>query len=498
MASITPYTIKSGKTRYLVRWVDGGGVRRTQRGFTSKRAAQEFGDDAQTRGRRVKHGLETPADQKRRQAAARPIAEHLGEYLTATQAQSSPRHVRQVRSSIEAMIKACGWTSIGEISADAAAKILAARHKAGVGPNTINHHRTYLRSFSAWLTRHGRLSADPLAGLNRYDARADVRRVRRPFTDGELKALLAAVDEPRRMLYTLMVWTGLRLGEVRSLTRASFQWEGDGAPLVVVLAAYSKRRRREEQPIPIEIARMLQPWVERQSARGPLWRIPHHAAEMLRADLKAAEIEHRDADGRVLDLHSLRHTYITRLVASRATVKEAQRLARHSTATLTIDRYAHVEQSAVRLALERSSSAPRLAAQESESVGQDQTGEAKSDDAEPPISPGNARENDKWAGEDSNLRRLKPSDLQSDSQDGASIVGAGGCAAEPDGRAPAALQSGAPMRGAERRHPACLPEAKRVVAEMGRKIKGLVEAEYGRPNHGGIEDTEGAPSGGSA
>lgn len=55
-----------------------------------------------------------------------------------------------------------------------------------------------------------------------------------------------------------------------------------------------------------------------------------------------------------------------------------------------------------------------------------------------------------------------------------------------------------PVRGAERRNPACLPEAKRVVAEMGRKIKGLVEAEYGRPNHGGIEDTEGAPSGGSA
>ena len=43
-----------------------------------------------------------------------------------------------------------------------------------------------------------------------------------------------------------------------------------------------------------------------------------------------------------LDFHSLRHTYISQIVNSGASVKVAQELARHSTPTLTIGRYAHV------------------------------------------------------------------------------------------------------------------------------------------------------------
>ncbi|MCZ2343894.1 MAG: hypothetical protein LC104_19165 [Bacteroidales bacterium] len=46
---------------------------------------------------------------------------------------------------------------------------------------------------------------------------------------------------------------------------------------------------------------------------------------------------------RVADFHSLRHLFITRLVAAGVHLKDAKELARHSTSTLTIDRYSHVE-----------------------------------------------------------------------------------------------------------------------------------------------------------
>ncbi len=49
----------------------------------------------------------------------------------------------------------------------------------------------------------------------------------------------------------------------------------------------------------------------------------------------------RDRAGEVADFHSLRHTYISRLVAGNASVKVCQELARHSTPTLTTGRYAH-------------------------------------------------------------------------------------------------------------------------------------------------------------
>ncbi len=50
----------------------------------------------------------------------------------------------------------------------------------------------------------------------------------------------------------------------------------------------------------------------------------------------------KDDAGRVADFHALRHTFITRLVKAGVNPKEAQTLARHSTITLTMDRYAHV------------------------------------------------------------------------------------------------------------------------------------------------------------
>ena len=69
------------------------------------------------------------------------------------------------------------------------------------------------------------------------------------------------------------------------------------------------------------------------------------------AENDAAETERRsestllcpvDDAGRVADFHSLRHTFISNLAASGVHPKVAQQLARHSTITLTMDRYSHL------------------------------------------------------------------------------------------------------------------------------------------------------------
>ena len=67
----------------------------------------------------------------------------------------------------------------------------------------------------------------------------------------------------------------------------------------------------------------------------------HRLAEMFRADLEAAGIAYRDGAGLVADFHSLRHTFITNLARGGVHPKVAQSLARHSTITLTMDRYSH-------------------------------------------------------------------------------------------------------------------------------------------------------------
>ena len=106
-------------------------------------------------------------------------------------------------------------------------------------------------------------------------------------------------------------------------------------------AAYSKRRKEDVQPIRTDLAKRLRPWLKGKSTDTPVFDLPHKTAKMLQFDLEAANIPYRDEAGRVADLHSLRHTYITRVVESGATVKVAQELARHSDPTLTIGHYAH-------------------------------------------------------------------------------------------------------------------------------------------------------------
>lgn len=62
---------------------------------------------------------------------------------------------------------------------------------------------------------------------------------------------------------------------------------------------------------------------------------------MMRADLEVANVPTRDESGRIVDFHALRHTFITNLATAGVHPKVAQSLARHSTITLTMDRYTH-------------------------------------------------------------------------------------------------------------------------------------------------------------
>jgi hypothetical protein len=62
---------------------------------------------------------------------------------------------------------------------------------------------------------------------------------------------------------------------------------------------------------------------------------------MLRVDLKAAGVPFQDEAGRVLDFHALRHTCGTWLAVAGVYPKVIQRIMRHSTITLTMDRYTH-------------------------------------------------------------------------------------------------------------------------------------------------------------
>jgi len=77
-------------------------------------------------------------------------------------------------------------------------------------------------------------------------------------------------------------------------------------------------------------------WIEAAGTPEALW-----------ARQKSKILCYRDESGRVADFHAFRHTFISNLVAAGVHPKTAQMLARHSTITLTMDRYTHVATAAL-------------------------------------------------------------------------------------------------------------------------------------------------------
>ncbi len=156
-------------------------------------------------------------------------------------------------------------------------------------------------------------------------------------------------------MYQIAAGTGFRANEIRSLTPENFLLDRDD-PVVRVNAAYAKDRKEVDQPIRQDLALLLSNWLKGKTAGLPVFpKLTKHTNLLIRGDLARAGIAYRDSSKLklVADFHSLRHTYVTMVVQSGATVKACQTLARHSTPVLTIGRYAKASSEELRGAMDR-------------------------------------------------------------------------------------------------------------------------------------------------
>ncbi len=280
---------------------------------------------------------------------------------------NSPGHVNQTSNRVRAVISGCDFRYWNDIEARKVEQYLS-RRRSGTGdeeilsPKTSNYLLQSIRQFCGWMVTHGLATADPLRSLRPLNCRADVRVRRRALTPDELRILVRATEtgpsrdrmsgSERALLYRLAVETGLRRAELMSLRVSSFDC-AKPQPTVKLLAAYSKRRRDDVVPVRPALAAALHAFLQGRPATSMAFGMARNwnAAETIQEDLAAAGVLARDADGKVIaiddhscvvDFHALRHTFISNLVNGGVQPKVAQALARHSTITLTLDRYTHL------------------------------------------------------------------------------------------------------------------------------------------------------------
>jgi hypothetical protein len=192
----------------------------------------------------------------------------------------------------------------------------------------------------------------------------------------EVRTRRERLGRERALIYKTLVLTGLRKGELASLTVAPLRLD-DAVPFLTLDAADEKNREGSDLALRDDLAADLREWLadnlrllqeEALSSGAPiparlppdtlLFDVPHKLSKILNRDLRLAGIPKRDDRGRSLDVHALRHTFGTLLSKGGVMPRTAQAAMRHSKLDLTMNVYTDPKLLDVRGALETLPSLP--------------------------------------------------------------------------------------------------------------------------------------------
>lgn len=285
-------------------------------------------------------------------ARRRPIAEHLLDFEESLRAKGcSVGHRDTLLARLRKLIAGCRISTLTDVNFSAIESWLARRQRdEGLSAQTRKHYAVHALQFGRWLVATGQAVKNPFAGLQTaVNVENDRRRRRRALSPEECQRLLAAAaaskrklggmtGPDRRVFYYVALSSGLRRNELGALTPESFQLDAD-PPIVTVEGNWTKNRKRATLPLRQDLAAELRDWLQGKPAGKPLFPVKGRKRKtMLRADLKAAGIE-PVVDGKIIDLHALRVTFITHLSLGGVPLAVAQKLARHSDPRLTSNVY---------------------------------------------------------------------------------------------------------------------------------------------------------------
>jgi integrase len=173
----------------------------------------------------------------------------------------------------------------------------------------------------------------------------------------EVRERLELLGRERALIYKCLVLSGLRKGELASLTVAHLQLDED-EPYLTLDPAAEKNRQGNDIPLRPDLAADLRDWLADKLARlqeearqagapiparlpadTPLFTVPRRLERILDRDLRLAGIPKRDDRGRTLDVHALRTTFGTLLSKGGVPLRTAQAAMRHSDPRLTANVY---------------------------------------------------------------------------------------------------------------------------------------------------------------
>jgi len=174
------------------------------------------------------------------------------------------------------------------------------------------------------------------------------------MTADEVERLLqAATTKERGLIYRLALGTGLGSTELSLLTPSQIDFE---RCCLRIEAKKTKNKKADVLPMRADLVQSVKEWIETHGTQSQERIFHHNVNSICRCfynDLQLAGIDRKDANGRSLDIHSLRKTFGTMLAAAGVPLTTVQRLMRHSTPLLTAKLYIDVEPGDMMQALDK-------------------------------------------------------------------------------------------------------------------------------------------------
>ena len=354
--------IKKLTRGYQIDFRDGDGKRHRQ-SFRTQREAQAALRDIQTAKER---GAYVPPQKI-------PTLRRIGAQWLAGKAGHRTSSVVFWQTHLEGhLYPAFGDKRIDRINVAAVEKFRDQKLAEGLAPATVNKLLTTLTAVYNFAMRRGCCVLNPAKDAERaregaaeLSAGTTRRRASEPvdkaevLDPSELKRLLESCEPGLyRTLFMTVALTGMRSGEALAL-----QWENVDleAGKVAVQRSLSWARRKGEDvrprfyppktkagkrtiPIPDQLRKVLRVWKLQCPPGSEDLVFPAvsgraaHRGDILRKGLHPA-LER--AGLRRVDMHSLRHSFASSLIAAGAPVTEVQHLLGHSSPTVTLQVYSH-------------------------------------------------------------------------------------------------------------------------------------------------------------
>jgi integrase len=382
--------IRVESSTYIAKFRDGAGcVVEEATGCRSKDAAQMILRDLMARAEKVRSGALTPSEDAALDWQHVPIREPIEAYCEHLEAEGrTARHMGERNRQLSRVFGDCSIATLGDLDRVVVERWLLARSREGMGAVTRNSYRTAVSAFCNWCVEAKRLTSNPLAGLPRANENVDRRHPRRALTEDEIGRLLDAaqrrplhdrmcknrgegraaltdetrtnlirVGRERALIYKTLLLTGLRRGELASITVGNVRFQ-EGDPYLELPAQYEKRREGARIPLRGDLAKEVGEWLDekldalradsrccenpipaRLPAETPLFDMPRALVKVLNRDLAFAGIPKRDDRGKAIDVHALRHTFCTHLNKAGVPMRVAQAAMRHSDPKLTANTY---------------------------------------------------------------------------------------------------------------------------------------------------------------